>query len=229
MKPQHRIKILAASLAAGSGLLLAGCNGGSNSSTGGGQNLTGTPIAATATPTLFSSNSCITGKVNFSGNSQWYLGGSIDLTNSCASDQNLSGQTISLTSQDSAGKGVAIGTLNNWQINSTAYKLVFSAGNANQQIGTVSSDNNNPIIKANQTIAFSGGLNLTGATYDSALATSSFAINGASPTPTPTPTPTPSPTITPTPTPTPTPGQYKIYPDGRGSYVAGSQVQGSDG
>ncbi|MBX9866842.1 MAG: hypothetical protein K2Y14_07985, partial [Burkholderiales bacterium] len=233
MKPQHRIKILAASLAAGSGLLLAGCNGGSNSSTGGGQNLTGTPIAATATPTLFSSNSCITGKVNFSGNSQWYLGGSIDLTNSCASDQNLSGQTISLTSQDSAGKGVAIGTLNNWQINSTAYKLVFSAGNANQQIGTVSSDNNNPIIKANQTIAFSGGLNLTGATYDSALATSSFAINGASPTPTPTPTPTPSPTVTPTPTPTPsptpTPGQYKVYPDGRGSYVAGTQVQGSDG
>lgn len=232
MKTQHGIKILAASLAAGSSLLLAGCHGGSNSSTGGGQSLTGTPIAATTTPSLFSSNSCLTGVVKFNGNSQWYLSGSIDLTNSCASDQSLSGQTISLTSQDSSGKAVAIGTLNNWQINSTGYKLTFSAGNANQQIGLVTADNNNPIIKVNQTISFSGGLNLTGAVFNSTLATSSFAINGASPTPTPTPTPTPSPTITPTPTPTPsptpTPGQYKIYPDGRGSYVDGSLVLGHD-
>ena len=205
MKTQHRIKILAASLAAGSSFLLAGCNGGSNSSTGGGQNLTGAPIAATTTPTLFSSNNCLTGVVKFNGNSQWYLSGSIDLTNSCASDQSVSGQTISLTSQDSAGKAVAIGTLNNWQINSTAYKLTFSAGNANQQIGLVTADNNNPIIKAKQTISFSGGLNLTGAAFNSTLATSSFAINGASPTPTPTPTPTPSPSPTITPTPTPTP------------------------
>ncbi len=66
---------------------------------------------------------------------------------------------------------------------------------------------------------------------------------GVAPTPTPTPTPTVNPTVTPsptptaspspsptaTPTPTPAPGQYKIYPDGRGSYGAGDKVQGTDG
>lgn len=182
MKRQHQFKILAASLAAGSGLLLAGCNGGSDSA--GGQSLTGAPIAATSAPVLFSSNSCITGKVNFSGDSLWYLSGSIDLTNSCSTNQSLSGQTISFTSQDNAGKVVSVGTMNNWWINDTAYKLAFSAGNANQQVGLVTADNNNPIIKPNQKISFSGGLNLNGSAFNSTLATSSFAINGGTVTPT---------------------------------------------
>jgi len=182
MKRQHQFKILATSLAAGSGLLLAGCNGGSDSA--GGQSLTGAPIAATYAPVLFSSNSCITGKVNFSGDSLWYLSGSIDLTNSCSTNQSLSGQTISFTSQDNAGKAVLVGTMNNWWINDTAYKLAFSAGNANQQVGLVTADNNNPIIKPNQKISFSGGLNLNGSAFNSTLATSSFAINGGTVTPT---------------------------------------------
>ena len=216
MKNQHRIKILAASLAAGSGILLAGCNGGSNSTTGGGQSLTGAPIAAKSAPSLFSSNSCLTGKVNFSGSSEWYISGGVDLTNTCNTDQSLNGQTISFTSQDKAGKSIAVGTLNNWWINDTAYQLTFTTGNANQQIGLVTAGNNNPVIKKNQTITFTGGLNLNGSAFNSTLAASSFAINGGV---TPTPTPTPSPTP-----PAPTTGDLSVVVDTSAAGCAGTSV-----
>ncbi|RTL10636.1 MAG: C4-dicarboxylate ABC transporter substrate-binding protein, partial [Neisseriaceae bacterium] len=46
MKKQHKLNVLAVSIAAGSSLLLAACGGGSNSANGGGQNLTGAAISA---------------------------------------------------------------------------------------------------------------------------------------------------------------------------------------
>ena len=61
MRKQHKLNILAVSIAAGSSLLLAACGGGSNSAaTGGGQNLTGAAISAKNPQSLFSSNSCLT-------------------------------------------------------------------------------------------------------------------------------------------------------------------------
>lgn len=49
-----------------------------------------------------------------------------------------------------------------------------------------------------------------------------------SPTPTSSPAPVPTPTSTPEPQP-PVPDNYKVYPDGRGSYTGGTIVKGSDG
>ncbi|AUR50933.1 carbohydrate-binding protein [Aquella oligotrophica] len=50
------------------------------------------------------------------------------------------------------------------------------------------------------------------------------------PAPTPEPTPSPSPAPAPAPTPTPEPsGNYPLYPAERGSYIAGTVVEGSDG
>lgn len=201
MKTNQMKKVSAALVVAGS-LALSGCNGGTSS---GGQNLTGAPISANAAKTIFSANNCLTGSVNFSGASAWYVSGTVDIKNTCKDEQSLAGQTISFTSQDSKGNAVAVGTLNNWWINGTDYKLAFTAGNGNQQIANVVAGNGNPIITAGQTITFQGGINLTGNTFDNATAQSSFAINGASPTPTPTPTPSPTPAPTPSPTPTPTP------------------------
>jgi len=171
MRKNHKLNILAVSIAAGGSLLLAACGGGSNSTAGGGgQNLTATAISAKNAQSLFSSNSCLSGSVNFAGTSAWYVSGTLDIKNTCNSQQSLAGQTISFTSQDSKGKLIAVGTLNNWWINNTDYKLVFSAGNGNQQIANVSAANNNPIIAANQTITFNGGLNLFGNTFDNAEA-----------------------------------------------------------
>lgn len=160
-----------------SGVALTACNGGSQQS---GQNLTANAITANTAKSLFATSSCLTGKVNFSGDNAWYLSGTIDITNSCSTEQSLAGQTVSFVSQDKNQKGIAVGTLNNWWINNTAYKLIFTSGSGNTQVGTITSDNNNPIIAAKQTITFNGGLNLTGTAYDSATASSTFAINGGS-------------------------------------------------
>ena len=226
MRKQHKLNILAVSIAAGSSLLLAACGGGSNSAaTGGGQNLTGAAISAKNPQSLFSSNSCLTGNVDFSGTSAWYVSGTVDIKNTCNSEQSLAGQTISFTSQDSKGNAVAMGTLNNWWLNNTSYQLIFKAGNGNQQIADVTAGNGNPIIAANQTITFQGGINLTGNTFDNATAQSSFAINGASPTPTPTPTPSPTPTPTPTPTPPPvTTGSLNVVVDTSAAGCTGTTV-----
>lgn len=213
MKQKHKkLKVLGCVL---SGALLSACNGGNNAA--GGQNLTGAPIQANVSQSLFSTSSCLTGKADFSGTSQWYVSGNVSVSNTCSSDQSLSGQTISFTSQDVNGNSVAVGTLNNWWINDTAYQMVFSAGSGNTQVATVNATNNNPVIKANQTIVFTGGLNLTGAAFDNNTAQNSFAINGASPTPTPTPTPTtsptPSPTTSPSPSPSPSPTPVAVSMD----------------
>lgn len=201
MKTNQMKKVSAALVVAGS-LALSGCNGGTSS---GGQNLTGAPISANAAKTIFSANNCLTGKVSFSGSAVWYVGGSIDITNTCASDIDLKANTISFTAQDSKGNKVSVGTLNNWWANGTGYKVIFAAGNGNQQVGTFSADNGNAVIKPNQTISFTGGLNLNGSTFDNTVAQNTFTVNGSTPAPTPTPTPTPVPTPTPSPTPTPTP------------------------
>ncbi len=204
--PKNPMKKLYAALVVIGGAALVGCNGGNSSS--GGQTLTGAPLTADASKSLFTANECLSGELNFSGSSLWYVGGSISVTNTCDSELNLAQQTISFTSQDNNGAKVNAGTLNNWYINGTGYKLVFSSGNANQQVGSFSADNNNAVIKAKQTIVFSGGLNLNGVAFNNGLAQSSLTINGAGPTPTPTPSPTPTvaPSPSPSPTTSPTPG-----------------------
>lgn len=200
------MKKISAALAIAGSVALSGCGGGANGgANGGGQTLTGAPISANAARSLFAVSECLTGKVNFAGSSAWYVSGGVEITNSCSIDQSLTEQTISFTSQDAAGNPVAVGTLNNWWINDTAYQLTFTSGHGNQQVGHVTAGNDNPVIKANQTISFTGGLNLNGAAFNNDLAQSSFAINGATPDPTPTPTPAPTPLPTPVPTPTPTP------------------------
>ncbi|MDD3267467.1 MAG: hypothetical protein PHC75_09860, partial [Burkholderiales bacterium] len=221
MKTNQMRKLSSALVISGS-VLIAGCNGGT-----GGQTLTGAPITANAAKSLFTTNECLTAKINFTGSSTWYLSGTIDITNTCSTEIDLSKQTISFTSQDKNGNKVSVGTLNNWWINNSSYKLNFTNGNANQQIGTVTAENGNATIKAKQTISFNGGLNLNGSAFNNEIAQSSLAINGASPEPVP-PTPTPDPPEPVPPTPTPS-DDYPVYPAQRGSYTGGTIVHGTDG
>ncbi len=177
-------KLTSALLALGT-LGLAGCNGGSSTSS----NATGSPLTAQSTHKLFASNSCLVGKISAQSGSQWYASGSIDITNTCDSEQSLSGETISLTSQDKNGSLVNLGTFNNWWVNGGAYVLSFTAGNGNQQVGEVTSGVS-PVINAHQTISFNGGMNLNGSDYDVTTAQNSLSIGGGvNPSPTPTPTP----------------------------------------
>ncbi|MEN9946582.1 MAG: hypothetical protein RLZZ293_968, partial [Pseudomonadota bacterium] len=179
---QPQLKTMVALLATSTSLLLSGCGGGSNT-TNSGQSVQGAPIQAQVSNKIFNNNSCLSGNVNFSGSSVWYVSGNVNITNNCDNDTTLTGQTISFNAQDLAGHSVSIGTLNNWWINDSAYQLNFTSGNANQQIGLVSASNNSPVIKAHQTISFTGGLNLNGSAFDNTSAQNSFAINGNAPAP----------------------------------------------
>lgn len=215
MRKQHKLNLLAVSIAAGSSLLLAACGGGSNSATtGGGQNLTGAPISAKSSPSLFSSSSCLSGSVNLTGTA-WWVNATVDIKNVCNSDQSLAGTTISFTAQDANGKAIQVGTLNNWWFNGTSYQLAFMAGNGNQQIANITAaDVGKLAVPANQTLTFQGGFQLFGSDFKSDIAKATFTINGASPAPTPTPTPSPSPSPTPTPTPAPvTTGSLNVVVD----------------
>ncbi|MEY4505036.1 MAG: hypothetical protein RL154_1333, partial [Pseudomonadota bacterium] len=106
--------------------------------------------------------------------------GNIDLTNSCQSEQKLSDASVTFTSQDSKGGTVAFTTLNNWWVNDTAYALKFASNSGGAQTGTITADNGKAIIKAGQTISFSGGINLNGNPFNSSLASSSFVVKSAS-------------------------------------------------
>ncbi|TXI96909.1 MAG: hypothetical protein E6Q32_12980 [Neisseriales bacterium] len=194
MRKQRKFNTLAVSIAAGSSLLLAACGGGSNSATtGGGQNLTGAPISAKSSPSLFSSSNCLSGGVTLTGTA-WWVNATVDIKNACNSDQSLAGTTISFTAQDANGKPIQVGTLNNWWFNDTSYQLAFMAGNGNQQIANITAaDVGKLAVPANQTLTFQGGFQLFGSEFESDIAKATFTINGASPAPTPTPTPTPTP------------------------------------
>lgn len=185
----NTIKKITLAIMALSGVTLSACNGGSNSNAGG-QNLTGTPIQANASQSLFSTSSCLSGKVNYSAsatnNQYWYANGEIDIVNNCSTAQTLNGQTISLSAQDSVGNPLNLGTLDNWWVNNGHYQLKFVAGNGNNQIGTISAQDGSgntlaATINGNQTIAFTGGVNLNGNNFDLPTAQSTFTINGSTP------------------------------------------------
>lgn len=155
-------------------------------------------------PSLFTTSTCLTGQVNFSGTG-WWVNGTIDITNNCSSDMTLPGQTLSFTSQTTDGNYINLGTLTNWWVNGAKYTLTLSNGGANMAVGTFAADNDG-IIHANQTIQFSGGTDIHLGTYDTASANNTLLINGAAaPTPTPSPSPQPSSSPSPTPAVSPTP------------------------
>jgi hypothetical protein len=142
---------------------------------------------------------CLSGTVNFSG-SNWYAGGSINVTNSCASNVSLVGQSVSFTAADSKGNAVTVGTLNDWWVNNAAYTLTFTSSGGTTQSGTFATTTSGatPVINAGQTLSFSGGINLNNAAFNNALAANSLTF-GASITPPPPPKP-PTPPTPPTPT-----------------------------
>jgi hypothetical protein len=158
-----------------SGFLLSGCNGGSsnNGTTSGNTvstNSNQTREAATTDPSR-----CLNGTVSFNSDSVGNTSGVVNIINSCANAVALSGQVISLTSQDTAGNLAALGTLTNSSVNSVVYTVTFTSGSDNTQFGTFSSSDGSTTIEAGQSIIFGGEINLPGKTsYDSGLATKSF-------------------------------------------------------
>ena len=197
MKKQHTVKALLASLAAGSGILLSGCNSGNAAASGGqGQTATAAPIVASqAAKSLFSTNSCLTATAAFPASTAawWYpsTGSYISVTNSCNTSQDLSNVAFSFTSQDSNGAAVPVqaptasAAFNNWWYNGDSYAINFTANGA-LQTGTIATGSKaTPNILPNSSITFSngGGWALVGAAYNSTLAASSFAMNGGGVTP----------------------------------------------
>lgn len=178
MKTSNKFRLLTGLLVTAG--TLSACNGGSTTSSGG-ISATAAPITATASKSLFAASSCLTGSFATTG-SIWYVNDTLTLTNTCSSSQDLSTQSVSLTSQDNNGAGIAVGELENgwYPATQASYKVTFTAGSGNQQVGTITASNNKPTLPANSSITFTGGFNINGIAYNSALASSSFAINGSS-------------------------------------------------
>jgi hypothetical protein len=137
-------------------------------------------------PQLFATSSCLTGKVNFAG-SGWYINGSVSITNNCTSAIDLKGQTVSFTAQTTDNKAATIGHSSVYA-NNTNYTLEFANAGANKTVGTIDATaswdgkNLNASIEKGQTLTFSGGANTAvGGTFDSATATNTFSISGATP------------------------------------------------
>lgn len=181
MKINNKYKLLTGLLVTAGAL--SACNGGSGGATGGGQiGGQSTPITAQASKSLFSANSCLTGSFATTTGSIWYVSDTLTLTNTCSSAQDLSKQSVSVISQDNNGAGIAIGEVNNGWYSATqaSYKITFNAGSGNQQVGTITASNNSPTLPANSAITFTGGFNINGIAYNSALSSSSFAVSGGS-------------------------------------------------
>jgi chitinase len=169
---------------------LAGCNSGSgntNPSNIGAQGATANAATTAA--------QCLSATQSLPATSTWYVSGSISITNKCTTTQNLSGVSLSLDSKTTAGTPVQLGTFHDWWVNNAAYVLTFVQGKGVTQVGTFGTTTNGatPVIKAGQTLVFTGGFNLSGVAFNSSAAASTLVIGGASPTPTPTPTPPPTP------------------------------------
>lgn len=184
-------KILVALL---STVMISACGTGA---AGGGQTVKGTPIQGTQTvKSLFVQNSQLSAKLNVPSNSAWYVGNvTLSITNNGSADLDLSQSTVAFTSQDVKGNPINAGKLDNWYVAShnTAYHITFTAGNANAQVGQITADNGKTIIKAGETITFTGGFNLNGNEFDITTAQNSITVDG-----TPEPAPSPDP-IPPTP------------------------------
>ncbi|MBP7781837.1 MAG: hypothetical protein KA049_02700 [Burkholderiales bacterium] len=186
MKKQYAVKALLASLAAGSGILLSGCNGG-GATAGGGQTTTAAPmVASQAAKSLFSTNSCLTATAAFPASSSlwWYSGATIIVNNTCNTAQDLSSTSFSFTSQDSNGVADSAGTFTNWWYNGDSYAITFTGSGALQTGSITTGSKTTPKILPSSSITFAGGgWSLSNATYNSTLAASSFTINGGGVTP----------------------------------------------
>ena len=169
--------------------LLSACGGGSNS--GSGQNATGPTIQATtpAVRALFSTQQCLSGSLSAPTNSGWYLGGAtISITNSCDTAIDLADTSLSFTSIDNSG-GFASWSDAGVYVNDANYKISFTQGSGNTEIGTITADkawtgkNDNGAIYPHSSIVFGGtGINTTnGGSYQLNLANNTLAINGSAP------------------------------------------------
>lgn len=161
---------------------LSACNSGSTANNSGVNTLQANAVA----PQLFATSPCLTGKVNFTG-SGWYINGSVSITNNCANAVDLKGQEVTFTAQTTDNKAATIGHSSVYA-NNTNYTLDFANSGANKTIGTIDAaaswdgKNLNASIEKGQTLTFSGGANTAvGGTFDSATATNTFSISGATP------------------------------------------------
>ena len=131
---------------------------------------------------LFSQSSCLIGNANLNKPSVWYVGeATIEITNKCATEQPLTGVSVSFTSQDESLNPINVNKFDAWWVNGTECHLVFVKGSGNTIVGSFSTANGHPVIKANQKIIFNGGFSLNGIKYDGITAQKTFAISGESP------------------------------------------------
>lgn len=182
-----RINKLSMAIAAIGSMVLTGCNGGSVSN-GGTTNGASIQAATPAVRALFSTQQCLSGNLDVTG-SGWYLGGAtISITNNCGNAIDLAGTTLSFTSIDNSGGFASWGDAGTYT-NDANYKISFTQGSGNSEIGTITADkawtgkNDNGTILAHSTIVFGGtGVNTSnGGSYQLNLANSSLTINGSAP------------------------------------------------
>ena len=207
MKLRNKYKAITGLLIAAG--MLTGCVGAQQS--GGGATSTAAAIQASEISTkLFVQNTNLSIKLEAGADSNprpYYASGTkFIITNNGSQALDLSKSTITLTAQDMNGNSVNLGS--EFQIgwvsaHQTGYKVAFTRGNGNIQVGQVVATSNGvaAMINPGETITLSGGINLNGSPFNLVLAQSTLSIDGAAPAPSPTPDPTPSPEPTPSPTP----------------------------
>lgn len=160
--------------------LLTACTGGS-----GNTNSTTSTNSSTVQPEVdltSSTNgttSCINATITSDNQNSGYNTIRLSLTNTCQTEQSLSGYRVNLTLQDIALNNTAITTFNNSNVNNVAYNLNLENLSNNQYTGLVTASNSKPIIAAGQTIQLSASKNLNDP-FDMFTARKTLTINGNS-------------------------------------------------
>ncbi len=117
-------------------------------------------------PTLAPTD-CVKAKIEVSSNSTSYVPFTITLTNSCNIVQLLKGSAITLTGQNTKSQALPLLTISNMWQNNTSFSINCLNRSSNNQYCTINSTDGYPFMYPNQTLTFSGGVNLNGNSLDS--------------------------------------------------------------
>lgn len=135
------------------------------------------------TPTTVVANSakCVTAQVNFSGKDNYYLNGSIGLTNTCSTYVSLINYTLGFNALNTGGLPVTLTPLSVYA-NDTKMYLNLKALSGGQVFGSITADSQYPYLAPKQSILIPGGVNVNSVypklyQFNQTLAQQTIAVN----------------------------------------------------
>lgn len=135
----------------------------------------------TPTPIVTNPAKCVTAQVNFSGKDNYYLNGSIGLTNNCSTYVSLINYTLGFNAVNTGGLPVTLTPLSVYANDSKMY-LNLKSLSGGQVFGTITADSQYPYLAPKQSILVPGGLNVNSTypnlyQFNQALAQQTLTVN----------------------------------------------------